>query len=176
MATHRSRPMADEDDGGRERFRVSMSNDIAQPAVADAAPRASGWRGALARMRVSCVIAWIVLIGGLILPTAGAGIAICPSKAVSGVPCPGCGMTRSVTNWMHGDVSEAMRYHPFGWAAVVVAAWFAIKPVLPRAVRRMDQLRVVRVAAIVFLLIFVGYGVVRAARWIGGDHTIAAGG
>jgi hypothetical protein len=154
-----------------------MSDQSAQPDVSADVGSRTGGRGILGRITLSCVIAWAVLIGGLILPRHGAGIPICPSKAISGAPCPGCGMTRSVSNWMRGDVREAMRYHPFGWAAVLVAAWFAIGPVMrPEFRLRVHRSRVVRTAGIVLLFVFVGYGVVRTGRWIAGDHTIAAGG
>lgn len=155
-----------------------MNHETAQ--VEGASPGVGGTRparGVRARLNIACVCAWAVLIGGVLLPPHGAGIPVCPSKAITGVPCPGCGMTRSVSNWVRGDVTMAMRYHPFGWAALVVAGWYAIGPLLRPAFRqRVQRSPVVRTAAILFLFVFVGYGVVRAARWVAGDHTIVAGG
>ena len=55
----------------------------------------------------------------LILALGGAaGLAIfldaplCPSAALLGVPCPGCGLTRATLALLHGDVHAAFRFHP----------------------------------------------------------------
>lgn len=42
----------------------------------------------------------------------------CPFKAISGIPCPGCGMTRAVLSACKGDFREAFRYHPLWIVAV----------------------------------------------------------
>ncbi|MEO1131882.1 MAG: DUF2752 domain-containing protein [Cyanobacteria bacterium J06639_1] len=38
----------------------------------------------------------------------------CPILALTGVPCPSCGMTRSVVSLVRGQVGEAIAYHAFG--------------------------------------------------------------
>ncbi len=45
-------------------------------------------------------------IGGL--PT------LCPFRLLTGLPCPGCGMTRSLVALTHGDVLGALFFHPLG--------------------------------------------------------------
>jgi hypothetical protein len=42
------------------------------------------------------------------------GPQLCIFKLMSGIPCPGCGLTRSVVLLMHGDVSGSLYYHPLG--------------------------------------------------------------
>lgn len=42
----------------------------------------------------------------------------CPFKAITGIPCPGCGMTRAVLHACKGDFREAFRYHPLWIVAV----------------------------------------------------------
>jgi hypothetical protein len=54
----------------------------------------------------------------------------CPMLAVTGVPCPMCGMTRSVRSLAVGDFDTSIRFQPFGVAAaitgmVVLAMWVA---------------------------------------------------
>lgn len=39
---------------------------------------------------------------------------VCTFRSVFGIPCPGCGMTRSLTSIWHGNVLLSMRYHPLG--------------------------------------------------------------
>jgi hypothetical protein len=45
----------------------------------------------------------------------------CPLRALTGVPCPLCGMTTSVVATVHLDVGEALAANPMGVVAVVVA-------------------------------------------------------
>lgn len=45
----------------------------------------------------------------------------CPLRSLTGIPCPLCGMTRSVTATVHLRLSEALALNPAGVAAVVVA-------------------------------------------------------
>jgi hypothetical protein len=47
------------------------------------------------------------------------GPLLCPFRLLTGLPCPGCGMTRSVVALAHGDLQSSLFYHPLG---VVVAA------------------------------------------------------
>jgi hypothetical protein len=40
----------------------------------------------------------------------------CVFRSVFGIPCPGCGMTRSMMCVWHGDLVGSLRYHPLGMA------------------------------------------------------------
>jgi len=48
-------------------------------------------------------------------------VALCMFERVTGRPCPGCGMTRSLLRLSQGDVAESLRMHPLG---IVLAALF----------------------------------------------------
>lgn len=39
---------------------------------------------------------------------------ICPFAVVSGLPCPGCGITRSLVAMVQGDLQSAWHLHPLG--------------------------------------------------------------
>lgn len=47
---------------------------------------------------------------------------ICPFRNMTGLPCPFCGMTRSVVCAMHGDIAGSLKYHPLGIAFCIVMA------------------------------------------------------
>lgn len=37
---------------------------------------------------------------------------VCPFKRLTGLPCPGCGMTRAYLALLRGDISGAFQLHP----------------------------------------------------------------
>ncbi len=40
------------------------------------------------------------------------GLATCPLRVTTGVPCPGCGLTRAVMALASGDLAGALHWHP----------------------------------------------------------------
>ncbi len=42
------------------------------------------------------------------------GIIWCPFRRVTGVDCPGCGITRACTAFVRGNFLESLKYHWFG--------------------------------------------------------------
>ena len=67
---------------------------------------------------------WILGIGGgLAAMTALPAYGDCGFRYLSGAPCPGCGMTRSCSALLHGDLAASWRWHPAGIPlALAVAA------------------------------------------------------
>lgn len=63
----------------------------------------------------------------------GAG---CPIRALTGVSCAGCGMTRAWLAVLQGDLTAAFAYHPLFWLVPVAAALFLARRRLPRPVAR----------------------------------------
>ncbi|MDR3710893.1 MAG: DUF2752 domain-containing protein [Capsulimonadaceae bacterium] len=63
---------------------------------------------------------------------------LCVFHAVTGLPCPGCGMTRSLICLMHGRFHESFLYHPLGpFFAAALGIWMAIAMVrATRSLRR----------------------------------------
>lgn len=48
---------------------------------------------------------------------------VCPTKALLGIDCPGCGSLRMLYSLMHGDVAAAARFNALGLVAVVLLVW-----------------------------------------------------
>lgn len=88
----------------------------------------------LERRRETAVLVGVGIVH-LGLNLAGYSFWNCPILAATGVPCPGCGLTRAVMQLLHGDLSAAMRTHAF--APLVLAALFLmiLVPLLPEAPR-----------------------------------------
>lgn len=45
---------------------------------------------------------------------------LCQSKALFGIDCPGCGLTRSFIHLAHGDVAASYQRHRLGWLLAIV--------------------------------------------------------
>ena len=78
-------------------------------------------RQARANARTACALLAGVLAASLLLPPPGPDGAIghlpslCPFYNLTGLPCPGCGLTRSFVCLGHGRWHEALHWHPLGW-------------------------------------------------------------
>lgn len=48
----------------------------------------------------------------------------CPTRFLSGICCPGCGMTRAVISLLHLDINGAVHYHPLVFTLPIIAFLF----------------------------------------------------
>jgi hypothetical protein len=106
---------------------------------------------------------WVALIAfaGLGLAAAAAFASLplppCPFRAMTHLPCPGCGMTRSVAALLHGNLALSFRYHPLGPPLVLGALGCLALPVLPvdtvrKLARRAPRQQTIAFAAFVLLV------------------------
>jgi hypothetical protein len=51
---------------------------------------------------------------------------VCVLKVLTGIPCPTCGLTRSLCHALRGDWSASLGYHPAGIALAVALIGWAI--------------------------------------------------
>jgi len=58
----------------------------------------------------------------------------CPFFKVTGLPCPGCGLTRACLLLLQGDVHAAMKFHAFAPVFVLLISMMMIATVLPKTV------------------------------------------
>lgn len=118
---------------------------------------------------LSMRLAAAALVLSFFLPVDGLGVDLCWFKGLFGLPCPGCGLTRSLTNVSHLDLGRALAYHPFGpliWTLVVFLAVAGLAGPTRRA--RMAAFldrhaSGARVAYLGFVYAFVAFGVFRLA-------------
>ncbi|WP_224484841.1 DUF2752 domain-containing protein [Robertkochia aurantiaca] len=45
---------------------------------------------------------------------------VCPTRLVWGVPCPSCGLTRSLLAFFRAEISEAMHWNPIGFPMLLL--------------------------------------------------------
>ncbi len=79
----------------------------------------------------------------------------CVFRLVTGIPCPGCGMTRAWLAALRGDFAAAAAYHPLFWAVPVAFALVFAQE------RRARWHRVCTGAALVLVAALVALWVVR---------------
>jgi len=80
-----------------------------------------------------CVlVAWVGLFIAVISPPHGSGIPLCFFQASTGVPCLGCGLTRSLSCAIRGTFLESWHYHPMGLLILVLFAFTALQSLLPK--------------------------------------------
>ncbi len=119
------------------------------------------------------LIGWLALVGLIlgmfVFPPAGMGLSTCGMKSSIGIPCPGCGLTRSVTSTLHGHPIWAWKFNPFG---ILFALFFVTLWPLAFLTRRMRERvcefvrpkeHLVAIAIFSFMGGLVIHGVVRAA-------------
>jgi hypothetical protein len=58
----------------------------------------------------------------------------CPFFKLTGVPCPGCGLTRACLLLARGDLQASIRFHAFAPVFFVLMAILIVGTLLPRSV------------------------------------------
>ncbi|HLK59564.1 MAG TPA: DUF2752 domain-containing protein [Chthonomonadaceae bacterium] len=68
----------------------------------------------------------------------------CLFRLFTRIPCPGCGLTRSLTLLWHGDFWLSFRYHPLGLLAFLICLFLVVSrliaPRFPRLKARCETL------------------------------------
>ena len=78
----------------------------------------------------------VALLLAACLPPDGAGIPVCFFHAVTGLPCPGCGLTRALSSLIQGHPAAAFSYHPFAFIVLPLFVIAAAYNFLPAGVRQ----------------------------------------
>lgn len=68
----------------------------------------------------------LIFPAALFLPFDRMDLSVCFFYNMTGIPCPGCGLTRSFSSLVHLHFLESLMYNPFGPAVVAAAASFVI--------------------------------------------------
>lgn len=88
---------------------------------------------------------------------------LCPLQAVTGVFCPGCGITRSLVCCGHGEWLRAFFLHPLGPACFGLLVFFTVLRFFPKATL---PPQLIRVGSWVFLVALLSFWIVRLLGWL----------
>lgn len=125
------------------------------------------------RQRPLCIA--LIAAGAVHLGATAAGVPgwICPWKAATGLPCPGCGLTRASIWLVRGDIAGALKFHPFAPVAVIGIALVLAGAILPDASRdrllsamgRVDRGGWISAVLLVALVVYWAVRLVLDAGW-----------
>jgi len=81
---------------------------------------------------------FIVGAGALYLGLSLAGLPAwsCPIRAATGIPCPGCGLTRAARQLLHGDVALSLQSHVFAPVLLFALVFMLMALFLPERNRQ----------------------------------------
>src|SRR5262249_984160 len=87
---------------------------------------------------------------------------VCPTKALLGIDCPGCGSLRMLYSVMHGNLLAAARFNAMGLAALVLLIWAYLAWTYGRVVgRRITSWQHHRWSAVVALVLVTAWFALR---------------
>ena len=116
----------------------------------------------------SILAAWLVLGIAIFHPPTGMSVPLCIIRSQTSIPCPGCGLSRSVSSFARGMVAQGASMHPFGavilvWAIVVVCVSLSPTTMRSRVASFLqNHHRPVMILYVGFVVSFVAFGVLRA--------------
>ena len=105
---------------------------------------------------------FVIALGWLAL---GLPTPLCPLHAVTGIPCPSCGMTRGLGCLLHGRVTEAFLYNPLMMVMLLGAALYLLYAAVV-VIGRRPRLRWEALSRGASLFIRIVVGVLIAANWL----------
>ena len=79
-----------------------------------------------------------ILLAAVLPPGGLPIIGICWFHRLTGLPCPGCGLTRSICAIARGELSAAWSFNPFGFLFFAAAVYCLIRPGLARLTPGLD--------------------------------------
>jgi hypothetical protein len=127
--------------------------------------------GVPTRAIAAAAFATVAVCGAVSPATLAAGPVLCPLRRMTGLPCPGCGLTRSCAACFHGDLGLSVSFHPFGplvcaaalaVVALVVLGWLTRSRPLDGAVLAVQRVAPVRLAGALLFAAWLAWAVARA--------------
>lgn len=119
------------------------------------------------------IIALLLLPVYFILPTEDSHFTICPFFHLTGIPCPGCGMGRSLVHIFHLHFLKALYYNPFGFCVAAFQCYMILTLFFPKMNLVYDNNRnFFKAIQYIFAFIFIVFGAVRFWAFYSGNSFL----
>lgn len=132
--------------------------------------------GELPSVALAVICAGALCASFAVTPTmATDGPVVCPFRLMTGLPCPGCGLTRGWVFLAHGQVGDAVSANPVALLTMPAAGAFVIAVVFAALRRRPlpDLTRLTRLPLVKLLVVaWVGFAIVRALAVLTGHASV----
>ncbi len=79
----------------------------------------------------------------------------CPLKFVSGISCPGCGMSRALISLISFDFKEAFYYHPLWPLLIICIVLIIINIIKPNVFSKKSKTIFTIAVCVIFILVYV---------------------
>lgn len=81
-------------------------------------------------LKSAAQIAALVVLAGVVIFVLGYH---CPFRALTGIDCPGCGMSRALVSLLHGDLAGSLAWHPMLIPTLITVGFLAVFRKKPKA-------------------------------------------
>ncbi|MBC8544660.1 MAG: DUF2752 domain-containing protein [Clostridia bacterium] len=89
----------------------------------------------------------------------------CVIRLLTGIPCPGCGLSRAYLALLHGHIADAFYYHPLFFTVVPFLLYMTFYDRLsPRVGKKVETVACICLSA-AFILVYIG-------RMVWGDGSV----
>ena len=108
------------------------------------------------------------------------GGGLCIFRLLTGIPCPGCGMTRALAAVLRGELAAAFSFHPLWWTLPLLLL-LLLHTMFPNAVSRVlsrlhipeaAYLRAEQILSLLLLAAFIAVFVIRILGGWDGIHPV----
>jgi hypothetical protein len=77
------------------------------------------------------------------------GFVVCPFRLITGIPCPGCGMTHAFLSIIQGNIRDAASFNPFSFFIIFIL----VISLFPDAYIKKQPLRAVSLMKAFFIVV-----------------------
>lgn len=79
---------------------------------------------------------------------------ICPIKIITGIPCPGCGLTRAFFSLFSFDIHSSFSYHPLFWLIPIILIILLFRKRIPAFMKIYQDSRIWIAICTIFLIVY----------------------
>ena len=108
---------------------------------------------------IVCISLLILLIAYLYLGNKFHIYLDCPIKKITGLYCPGCGITRMLLSILQFDFYQAFRYNPLLFICLPFFIFFVIESILTK--KEPVYNKIPTKVWVIIIIIFIIYGIIR---------------